>query len=32
MSQFVDIFNELIIEQDDKIKYCLVGLGELKVR
>ena len=32
MSQFVDIFDELITEQNDKIKYCLVGLGELKVR
>ena len=29
MSEFVDVFDELIQEQNDKMKYALFGLGDI---
>jgi hypothetical protein len=30
MSQFIDIFEEIIIEQNDKIRQCMRGIGDFK--
>ena len=32
MTEFVDIFDELIQEQNDKIKYSLIGIGDIRIR
>jgi hypothetical protein len=32
MSEFVDVFDELIQEQNDKMKYALFGLGDIIIK
>jgi len=32
MTDFVDIFDELINEQNDKIKYVLIGIGHITIK
>jgi hypothetical protein len=32
MSQFIDILEEIIIEQNDKIRQCMLGIGDFKIK